>query len=94
MTNVGVAVEQPVPFSHLHHVRQLGLDCRYCHTSVEKSEFAGIPPTETCMTCHSQIWTEAPNLEPVRASWQNEESDPLEQSPQSEWVCLFQSQCS
>jgi hypothetical protein len=73
MTNVGVAVEQPVPFSHLHHVRQLGLDCRYCHTSVEKSEFAGVPPTETCMTCHSQIWTEAPNLEPVRASWQNEE---------------------
>jgi hypothetical protein len=74
MTNVGVTVDQPVPFSHLHHVRQLGLDCRYCHTSVEESSFAGIPPTETCMTCHSQIWTEAPNLELVRASWQNEES--------------------
>ena len=73
MTNVGVSVEQPVPFSHLHHVRQLGLDCRYCHTSVEESSFAGIPPTETCMTCHSQVWTEAPMLEPVRASWQDEE---------------------
>ncbi len=73
MTNVGVAVDQPVPFSHLHHVRQLGMDCRYCHTSVEDSAFAGIPPTETCMTCHSQVWTEAPLLEPVRASWQNEE---------------------
>lgn len=72
MTNVGVSVEQPVPFSHLHHVRQLGIDCRYCHTSVENSSFANIPPTETCMTCHSQIWTEAPLLEPVRASWQNE----------------------
>jgi hypothetical protein len=73
MTNVGVAVEQDVPFSHLHHVRQLGLDCRYCHTSVEDSSFAGIPPTETCMTCHSQVWTEAPMLQPVRDSWQNEE---------------------
>ena len=73
MTNVGVAVDQPVPFSHLHHVRQLGIDCRYCHTSVDQSEFAGVPPTETCMTCHSQIWTEAPMLEPVRVSWQEEE---------------------
>jgi len=69
MTQVNVAREQPVPFSHLHHVDQLGLDCRYCHTSVEDSSFAGIPPTETCMTCHSQIWTEAPMLEPVRESF-------------------------
>ena len=73
MTQVNVAVEQPVPFSHLHHVRQLGLDCRYCHTSVEDSAFAGIPPTETCMTCHSQIWTEAALLEPVRASFRTGE---------------------
>ena len=71
-TNVGVAVDQTVPFSHLHHVRQLNLDCRYCHTSVDNSAFAGIPPTETCMTCHSQIWAEAPMLEPVRQSFQNE----------------------
>lgn len=72
MTNVGVSVEQPVPFSHLHHVRQLGLDCRYCHTSVDQSSFANVPPTETCMSCHSQVWTEAPMLEPVRASWQDQ----------------------
>lgn len=69
-TGVGVFVEQPVPFSHEHHVSGLGIDCRYCHTSVEKSSFAGIPPTETCMTCHSQIWTNAAILEPVRASFQ------------------------
>jgi hypothetical protein len=69
MTDVNVAREQPVPFSHLHHVRQLGIECRYCHTSVEESSFAGIPPTETCMTCHSQVWTESVMLEPVRTSF-------------------------
>ncbi len=69
MTGVSVAREQPVPFSHLHHVRQLGIECRYCHTSVEDSSFAGIPPTETCMTCHSQVWTESVMLEPVRTSF-------------------------
>src|SRR5579862_6265934 len=62
-------LEQPVQFSHLHHVKDDGIDCRYCHTSVEKSSFAGIPPTETCMTCHSQIWTNSPLLEPVRESF-------------------------
>jgi hypothetical protein len=61
--------EQPVQFSHEHHVSGLGIDCRYCHTSVEDSSFAGIPPTKTCMTCHSQIWTNAEMLEPVRESW-------------------------
>jgi len=71
-TGVNEPVAQPVPFSHEHHVAALGLDCRYCHTSVEKSAFAGIPPTETCMTCHSQVWTDAPALEPIRASWRNE----------------------
>ena len=65
----GVAREQPVPFSHQHHVAGLGIDCRYCHTSVEKSDFAGIPPTKTCMNCHQQIWTNAPMLEPVRESY-------------------------
>lgn len=53
VTQAGVVREQPVPFSHRHHVKQLGIDCRYCHTSVEESNFAGIPPTKTCMTCHS-----------------------------------------
>lgn len=69
VTNADVYRDQPVPFSHEHHVAGLGLDCRYCHTSVEESSFAGIPPTETCMTCHSQIWTNAPMLEPVRESY-------------------------
>src|SRR6266436_1905644 len=68
-TNVGVVKEQPIPFSHKHHVSEAGIDCRYCHTSVESSSFAGIPPTQTCMNCHSQIWTNAAMLEPVRASY-------------------------
>ena len=57
ITYAKVARPQPVPFSHQHHVGGLGIDCRYCHTSVENSSFAGIPPTKTCMNCHSQIWT-------------------------------------
>src|SRR5688572_2027105 len=65
-------VEQPVQFSHLHHVKDDGIDCRYCHTSVETSSFAGIPPTKTCMNCHSQIWSTAPILEPVRASFRED----------------------
>jgi hypothetical protein len=67
-TNVRVIPEQPVPFSHEHHVHGLGIDCRYCHTSVENEGFAGMPPTYTCMSCHSQIWLGSPMLEPVRAS--------------------------
>ncbi|MCW5946296.1 MAG: cytochrome c3 family protein [Fimbriimonadales bacterium] len=63
-----VALDQPAPFSHKHHVAELGIDCRYCHTTVEKSPFAGIPATETCYTCHSQIWTNSPLLLPVRES--------------------------
>ena len=65
VTREGTPVEQPVPFSHKHHVRDDGIDCRYCHTSVEKSAFAGIPPTKTCMNCHTQIWPDAPMLAPV-----------------------------
>src|SRR3982075_3969227 len=65
---------QPIPFSHQHHVTGLGIDCRYCHTSVEISSFAGIPPTKTCMNCHSQIWSNAQLLEPVRASYRSGES--------------------
>jgi hypothetical protein len=68
-TNQGLALVQPVPFSHQHHVGGLGIDCRYCHTSVEKSNFAGIPPTQTCMNCHAQIWTSAEMLAPVRNSF-------------------------
>src|SRR5579864_4864917 len=64
-----VVREQPIPFSHEHHVRGLGIDCRYCHTSVESSHFAGIPSTKTCMTCHSVVWTNAQILKPVRDSW-------------------------
>lgn len=69
MTEVNLTREQPVPFSHEHHVRGLGIDCRYCHTSVEDSAFAGIPATHTCMTCHSKIWTNAAMLEPIRQSF-------------------------
>ncbi len=68
-TRATVPREQPVPFSHAHHVGGLGLDCLYCHTSVESSSFANIPPTKTCMNCHSQIWSTSPTLEPVRASF-------------------------
>lgn len=74
VTGVGVARQQPVPFSHKHHVNDDGLDCRYCHTSVETSAFAGIPPTETCMGCHSQLFPNAALLEPVRQSFQTGES--------------------
>jgi len=65
-------IEQPIQFSHLHHVTDDGIDCRYCHTSVETSAFAGIPPTKTCMNCHSQLFNTAPILEPVRASFRDD----------------------
>ncbi len=73
-TEVNVAREQPVPFSHKHHANELGIDCRYCHTSVEVSSYAGLPPTHTCMSCHSQIWVNSPMLEPVRASYASDRS--------------------
>lgn len=72
-TGIFSTPEQPVPFSHEHHVSGLGLDCQYCHTSVEESDFAGLPPTYTCMTCHSQLWTNADMLEPVRQSLKRDE---------------------
>jgi len=65
---------QPVPFSHKHHVSGLGIDCRYCHTTVEESSFANIPPTKTCMNCHSEMWAVAPVLEPVRESYRTGKS--------------------
>lgn len=69
-TKADVPLNQPVPFSHKHHAFELGIDCRYCHTSVEKSKTAGIPATEICMSCHSQIWTNSPLLEPLRKSYE------------------------
>jgi NAD-dependent SIR2 family protein deacetylase len=76
ITNVGVPQPQPVPFSHQHHAGSARIDCRYCHTTVETSAFAGMPPTEICMQCHSQIWSDSPLLEPVRASFRSDH--PLE----------------
>ena len=73
-TGSGLALVQPIPFSHQHHVGILGIDCRYCHTSVEQSSFAGIPPTKTCMNCHSQIWVGSQILEPVRESYRTDEA--------------------
>lgn len=68
MTQAGVARQQPIPFSHKHHASELGIDCRYCHTSVEVAAAANIPPSQTCMNCHAHIWSDSPTLEPVRAS--------------------------
>lgn len=76
VTRQGQRADQPIPFSHKHHVSGLGLQCQYCHTSVEKSSYAGIPPTRTCMNCHAQIWTNASLLQPVRDSWATGESIP------------------
>src|SRR5262249_29303770 len=69
VTDARVAREQPIQFSHERHVAGNGIDCRYCHTSAEDSSFAGIPPTKTCMNCHSQIFSNSPFLEPVRESF-------------------------
>jgi hypothetical protein len=74
VTRARMAREQPVPFSHRHHVAGIGIDCRYCHTSVETSSFAGIPPTKTCMSCHREIWADAPMLQPVISSFRTGES--------------------
>lgn len=68
LTGENVAPRQPVPFDHRHHAGQLGIDCGYCHAEVETAAYAGYPATHTCMTCHSQIWTEAEALAPVRES--------------------------
>ena len=73
-TEINVARDQPVPFSHKHHAGELGIDCRYCHASVEQSSFAGIPATHVCMSCHSRIWVKSPMLEPVRGSYATDRS--------------------
>lgn len=69
VTRVNIYRPQPIPFSHARHVQGNGIDCRYCHTTVETAAFAGIPPTETCMTCHSQVFNDQPILEAARESW-------------------------
>ncbi|MGH8227105.1 MAG: cytochrome c3 family protein [Steroidobacteraceae bacterium] len=76
-TQVGFAPPQPVPFSHKHHVSGLGIDCRYCHDSVEYASNAGMPPTHTCMTCHSQVWTHAVMLVPDSREPRGGEAHPL-----------------
>jgi hypothetical protein len=76
MTEQNVVREQPVPFSHNHHVAGIGIDCRYCHTTVEQTAVAGIPATEICMNCHKQVWADSPTLEPVRSSLR--ENRPIE----------------
>ena len=73
-TGAGIIREQTVPFSHEHHVGRLGIDCRYCHTSVERGPNAGIPPTQTCMNCHSQMWVGSDMLKPVRDSYRTGQS--------------------
>jgi hypothetical protein len=78
VTNVGIVRNQPVPFSHQHHVGELGIDCRYCHDSADKSPFAGLPPTKTCMNCHQQIWVGSTMLEPVRESFRTDQPLPWE----------------
>src|SRR5262245_47021457 len=74
MTGVAVARQQPVQFSHRHHAGELGIDCRYCHTAVERSSTAGVPPTRTCINCHAQIWNQSDFLEAVRASFRTDRS--------------------
>ena len=71
LTNRYLQRQQPIQFSHLHHVGDDGIDCRYCHTSVESGASAGIPPTQTCMNCHNQLFLDSPYLEPVRASYRD-----------------------
>jgi hypothetical protein len=71
-TGAQVVIEQPVPFSHQHHVADCGIDCRYCHTSVEKSAFAGIPATDVCMNCHSFLFNDQQMLEVVRTSYRDD----------------------
>jgi len=74
VTRASVVIDQPVPFSHKLHAGGLGLDCRFCHVSVEVSAFAGMPSTKTCMTCHSQVLTNSPLLAPVRESYAEDRS--------------------
>jgi hypothetical protein len=69
VTKEGDPIDQPVAFDHRHHVRDDGIGCLYCHYEAERSKYAGVPPTEVCMSCHSQVWQDSARLAPVRASW-------------------------
>lgn len=69
-TKVGIPQEQPIPFSHKHHTKELGIDCRFCHWTVEDAAQASVPSTDVCMTCHSQVWANSPLLEPLRQSYE------------------------
>jgi hypothetical protein len=89
VTRQGQRPDQPVPFSHKHHVQGLGLQCQYCHTTVEKSSYAGIPPTKTCMNCHAQIWTNAQLLEPVRTAGRRAVAG-VDQGARPAGFCLLQ----
>jgi len=73
-TNQFISRSQPVQFSHKHHVGDDGIDCRYCHSSVETSAVAGIPPTKTCMNCHSVLFNDVGYLEPIRESYRTDQS--------------------
>ena len=90
VTRQGQRPDQPVPFSHKHHVQGLGLQCQYCHVTVEKSSYAGIPPTKTCINCHAQIWTNAQLLEPVRAQLGDGPVDRVDQGARSSRFRLLQ----
>ncbi len=72
VTGQNVTIEQTVPFSHQHHVNDIGIDCRHCHQTVETSAIAGVPPTQVCMNCHRELWSQSEMLEPVRASWKDD----------------------
>jgi hypothetical protein len=76
LTNQNISRQQPIQFSHKHHVGDDGIDCRYCHTGVENSATAGIPPTKTCMNCHSVLFNNVGYLEPVRESYRTDQSIP------------------
>ena len=92
-TRQDVPREQPVPFSHEHHVGGLGIDCRYCHTTVETSSFANIPATKICMNCHSQMWAVAADLSPC-AELPIRQVDPVDARARSSGLCLFRPQYS
>ena len=87
--NMQAPIEQPLQFDHRHHTRDEGIDCRYCHNSVEKAPFAGIPPTQLCLNCHSQIWNKSPLLEPIRKSF-IEDKPMVWNRVQGPGVCLLQ----
>jgi len=81
-TRVGYEPGQPVPFSHALHVQQLGMDCRYCHSFVEVAAHSNVPSVQTCMSCHTQVKPDSPQLEPIRAAWNGGKAD----GPAVNWV--------